>query len=665
MKTLFAIGFYCLSPYFSWGQVRMIPHVTKVGGGFETTVYAENSGSDQASFSLQGYDEDGNPLTLVTQTLDPGTIESFPMADLFGSSSAISHFTIVNTDETLRIFVSYRIANGPGSAAHLMEKSTLSKRWRLFPGDWDVIFDGIAVINMGSSSTDIKVSQIDFDGDPINSVIVKEDLAPLAKALYVIGAPGNKPFLPQNASFEVSGSQELAIIALRGTPPGASTGYLWENTTAPLSEEIVVPQEGEFFVSAQNGNDSGPGTANSPWKTIQHAADVLNPGETATIMAGTYYERVIPKHSGTADKVITYRAFPGDIVNLDGTGIALAEDDIAGLFEIMTKSYLTVSGIRVMNVGPNMNNVGILASNSDHIRIENNYTYNTVSSGIGVWSCSNITIDGNEVELACNDGEQECITVAVTDSFEISNNHVHHGGPGTHGGEGIDAKDGSTHGIIHHNHVHHLNNRLGIYIDAWDKPTHDMEIYQNEVHDIANNDGFTLSSESGGLLQNIHIYNNIAYNNGLSGITLSENGDAPTHPMKDITIINNTFVGNGGSEWGGGIEIGNKDLENIVIRNNICSQNVNYQIYDDSLVSTVSIDHNLIDGFRGELDEEVRGTDFLEGDPLFISPNTYDFHLMSGSPAIDSGSSISAPSFDFDGISRPIGTGIDRGAYEQ
>ena len=93
------------------------------------------------------------------------------------------------------------------------------------------------------------------------------------------------------------------------------------------------------------------------------------------------------------------------------------------------KSYIRISGIRIINAGPNDNNVGILVDNSGHIIIEKNYTYNTVSSGIGVYNSNNIIIDSNEVELACNDGEQECITVAETDTFEVKNNHVHHGGP--------------------------------------------------------------------------------------------------------------------------------------------------------------------------------------------------------------------------------------------
>src|SRR5581483_2122480 len=51
-------------------------------------------------------------------------------------------------------------------------------------------------------------------------------------------------------------------------------------------------------------------------------------------------------------------------------------------------------------------------------------------------------------------------------------------------------------------------------------------------------------------------------------------------------------------------------------------------------------------------------------DPLFISTSTPDFHISSGSPAIDAGTTISSASTDFDGTSRAQGTTYDIGAYE-
>jgi len=49
---------------------------------------------------------------------------------------------------------------------------------------------------------------------------------------------------------------------------------------------------------------------------------------------------------------------------------------------------------------------------------------------------------------------------------------------------------------------------------------------------------------------------------------------------------------------------------------------------------------------------------------LFVDPAHFDLHLLPGTPAIDAGSSVSAPKLDRDRIARPQGQGIDIGAYE-
>ena len=308
-----------------------------------------------------------------------------------------------------------------------------------------------------------------------------------------------------------------------------------------------------------------------------------------------------------------------------------------------------------------------MVDNSSYIIIEKNNIYNTVSSAIGVWESNNIMIDDNQVELACNDGEQECITVAQTNIFEIKNNHVFNGGPGFMGGEGIDAKDGSANGKIYNNYVHDIPDRLGIYVEAWDKHTYNIEVFNNKVHNCSG-DGITLASEQGGLLENISVYNNIIYYNRNVGITVTPNGDVPDPPMKNIKIINNTIYNNGwdlgGDSWGGGIGVDNPNTTNLIIRNNIISQNLNFQIAIESSVQNLIIDFNLINGFRGELSEEVYGENYVEGDPKFVNITEEDFHLQSDSPAIDNGSSAEAPGDDFDGNPRSQDAGFDIGDSE-
>ncbi len=80
--------------------------------------------------------------------------------------------------------------------------------------------------------------------------------------------------------------------------------------------------------------------------------------------------------------------------------------------------------------------------------------------------------------------------------------------------------------------------------------------------------------------------------------------------------------------------------------------------------ASLTIDHNLIDGFRDELAGETRGDSYVEGDPLFADAAGGDFRVGQASPAIDQGSSIEAPGDDYDGSPRPQGVGIDIGAFE-
>jgi parallel beta-helix repeat protein len=455
------------------------------------------------------------------------------------------------------------------------------------------------------------------------------------------------------------------VVSLSIITPSTS-GWLTSTKALPqvLSPEQVLAVQGTIYYVAPDGNDSNPGTKAWPWCTIQKAADTMVAGDTVYVRAGTYEEQVIPQHSGSAGNYITYAAYSGETLTIDGNSITLPAYE-TGLFVVEDTDYIKVSGLRIVNAGPHDNNAGIYVDNSHHIIIENNRTYNTVSSGIGVWDCSNIIIAGNEVRLACNDGEQEDITVSGTDTFEIKYNHVHEGGPGTNGGEGITVKGGATNGRIYKNHVHDLTRgeRTCIYVDAWGTTaTSNIEIYQNVIHNCGA--GISLASEDGGLVRNIRIYNNIVYDNQTNGLEIGNWGEPGilVHPVESVTFTNNTVYNNGSTGWGGGFFNENPDVTDIVVRNNIFSQNATSQIVNESTAS-LTVDHNLIDGTQ-EYTYAISGTDYVVGDPLFVNAAAADFHLQRDSPAIDNGSATDAPVNDFDGQSRPYGAGYDIGADE-
>jgi len=93
-----------------------------------------------------------------------------------------------------------------------------------------------------------------------------------------------------------------AAVCIAAIAPGGSIA---------LSREIHV---------SETGSDSGSGSQARPYLTINKAASVAQPGDIVTVHGGTYREWVKPPRGGTgADKRITYRAAPGEIVFIKGS----------------------------------------------------------------------------------------------------------------------------------------------------------------------------------------------------------------------------------------------------------------------------------------------------------------------------------------------------------
>jgi len=84
---------------------------------------------------------------------------------------------------------------------------------------------------------------------------------------------------------------------------------------------VTVAHAATFHV-ALKGNDANPGTKSAPFRTIQHAADLAQPGDVITVHQGVYRERISPPRGGESDtKRIVYQAAPGETVEIKGSEI--------------------------------------------------------------------------------------------------------------------------------------------------------------------------------------------------------------------------------------------------------------------------------------------------------------------------------------------------------
>jgi hypothetical protein len=166
--------------------------------------------------------------------------------------------------------------------------------------------------------------------------------------------------------------------------------------------------------------------------------------------------------------------------------------------------------------------------------------------------------------------------------------------------------------------------------------------------------GYTGANNSG--VTDTEIVNNVL---GTGGEIILSGGDGGTgNYVTGVRLVNDTIDNGGGPGLSGGTTTGNT-ISGVTVSNTIfhgagageCAGNI-YNFAPDIVTNSLCV---------GDLYTGTNGN--IQGDPRFVNGAAGDYHLQSGSPAINAATSTGAPTTDLDGRARSDGN-PDVGAYE-
>lgn len=172
---------------------------------------------------------------------------------------------------------------------------------------------------------------------------------------------GETPACEQKADFDVN---RFGTYSLTGLQPATKYYFRIKSLETPkdirpktetqsveLTDEPIAfttvaknAAPATYYVAA-DGDDTRAGlTREQAWRTIGHAADRVNAGDTVLIAGGKYFERIRLRATGDEGSPITFRAMPGERVVIEGADMALNS-----CFVAMGKSYLHFDGFYFAN----------------------------------------------------------------------------------------------------------------------------------------------------------------------------------------------------------------------------------------------------------------------------------------------------------------------------
>ena len=493
-------------------------------------------------------------------------------------------------------------------------------------------------------------------------------------------------------------------------------------TSGMSNEASATPAAGTSFYVSPSGNDSNAGTISAPWLTVQHAANVVGPGATVYLRAGTYHQFDVNVSGTAAGGFITFTNYPGEAALVDGTGWTPSFEH--GLIHIQNHSYIKIVGLEIANANVNIDNdvpngvyIRCTTGPMSNVQVVNCHIHNIVIQGAwngGPRNAHGVSVEGNDgtngltyvTVSGCElngmvTGMSETMTfkgnvqyITCTNNYIHDNNNIGIDFIGGWGASNVAATDmarnatctGNT--VINcstlHNPAYNVYSSAGLYVDGGSQILLDRNV-------SANNDiGLQASSErSGWFTTFVTASNNLIYNSNHQGMGMGGYNGTLTGGTQNCHFINNTLYNNDTAQQHYGEFLMAFYQTNNVIENNIMYANaqglfINYQSTDNSnpgvfdynvYYSSVPAANSNWAWIGGQAHvgfgqwQSTTGQDAhsVYANPLFVAAGS-NFNLGAGSPALNIGNfSLGASyygSLDFAGSARTRGSTIDIGAYE-
>ena len=399
----------------------------------------------------------------------------------------------------------------------------------------------------------------------------------------------------------------------------------------------------EYFVST-TGLDTNGGSSGAPWRTIQKAANTVVPGDTVSILAGTYAERVtISGKRASAGLPIVFRTRPGDVMAaIDQTSVT-PPSGTSAVLTITNCDYVTVQNLEVRNYKTTADTktpIGILVNGDGsgvkllsckvHDIWQSNTTLNNFNAngfGILVYGdatlpIANFVLDGCEVSALRTGASESVVLNGNVTGFSVTNNLVHDCNNigidfiGFEGTAPTVALDQARNGVCSGNTVWNIDSKFnpayggnfgagggnatrsapGLYVDGG------RDIVMERNHVYASNFAVSLGSEHlGKVTSNVVVRNNVLHHCHVGGIVMGGSDNLQNGGATGCTITNNTLYENDTTGTGGG----QVSIQNFVtvttIRQNImvCNASTAQFVLKDNTTgsfSTNAIDWNLYSG---------------------------------------------------------------------